>query len=206
MANVIINQNRDTGYTEYVVETVSDLNNIPNKEELFGCTAFCIENQSFYIMNNNSEWELASSNGGGGSGGTSDYTELSNKPSINGVTLSGNKTSTDLGITSEDFIINVEMAGEPTYEVTADKTYAEVEAAYAAGKQLFVNFTSNGGDIPAKIAHCNHIPLDNIRVYLQYNYYVFTYSHMSDGYMDFGEILIMPTNVSYNFDTIYFGG
>lgn len=32
------------------------------------------------------------------SGGTSDYDDLSNKPSINSVTLSGNKTSTDLGV------------------------------------------------------------------------------------------------------------
>lgn len=31
-------------------------------------------------------------------GGTSDYTDLTNKPSINGVTLSGNKTTDDLGI------------------------------------------------------------------------------------------------------------
>ena len=36
--------------------------------------------------------------GGGGGGGTSNYNDLSNKPSINGVTLSGNKTSEDLGI------------------------------------------------------------------------------------------------------------
>lgn len=35
---------------------------------------------------------------GAGGGGTSDYNHLSNKPSINGVTLSGNKTSADLGI------------------------------------------------------------------------------------------------------------
>lgn len=35
---------------------------------------------------------------GGGSGGTSDYTDLSNKPSINSITLSGNKTTSDLGI------------------------------------------------------------------------------------------------------------
>lgn len=34
----------------------------------------------------------------GGGGGTSDYTELSNKPSINSVTLSGNKTASDLGL------------------------------------------------------------------------------------------------------------
>lgn len=36
--------------------------------------------------------------GGGGTGGTSDYNALTSKPSINGVTLSGNKTSADLGI------------------------------------------------------------------------------------------------------------
>ena len=35
---------------------------------------------------------------GGGSGGTTDYTELSNKPKINGVELDGNKTTKDLGI------------------------------------------------------------------------------------------------------------
>lgn len=33
-----------------------------------------------------------------GGGGTSDYTDLSNKPSINGTTLSGNKTAADLGL------------------------------------------------------------------------------------------------------------
>ena len=34
--------------------------------------------------------------GGGGSGGTSNYNSLSNKPQINGVTLSGNKTLAEL--------------------------------------------------------------------------------------------------------------
>ena len=36
--------------------------------------------------------------GGGGGGGTSNYNQLTNKPSINGITLSGNKTNADLGI------------------------------------------------------------------------------------------------------------
>lgn len=36
--------------------------------------------------------------GGHSGGGTSDYTQLTNKPSINGVELSGNKTTTDLSI------------------------------------------------------------------------------------------------------------
>ena len=37
----------------------------------------------------------------GGGGGTSDYSQLTNKPQINGVELVGNKTSQQLGITSE---------------------------------------------------------------------------------------------------------
>ena len=39
-----------------------------------------------------------SGGGGGGGGGTSDYNDLDNKPSINGVTLSGNKTASQLGL------------------------------------------------------------------------------------------------------------
>ena len=66
MAYIIINQNRETGYTEYVAEQVSDLATIPGKEQLFGCMAYCIENKKFYIMNDNSEWEVASEMSGGG--------------------------------------------------------------------------------------------------------------------------------------------
>ena len=42
-------------------------------------------------------WKTVS---GGGSGGTSDYSELTNKPQIGGVVLSGNKTLADLGAAS----------------------------------------------------------------------------------------------------------
>lgn len=38
---------------------------------------------------------------GGGSGGTTNYNDLTNKPSINGVPLEGNKTSADLNIQSQ---------------------------------------------------------------------------------------------------------
>ena len=36
--------------------------------------------------------------GGSGGSGTSDYTELSNKPKINNVTLTGNETTSDLDL------------------------------------------------------------------------------------------------------------
>ena len=37
-------------------------------------------------------------NGGGGGGGTSDYDQLQNRPQINSITLTGNKTSSGLGL------------------------------------------------------------------------------------------------------------
>lgn len=37
----------------------------------------------------------------GGGGGTSDYNALSNQPQINGITLKGNKSLSDLGINAE---------------------------------------------------------------------------------------------------------
>lgn len=47
-----------------------------------------------------SEWQFKSISGGGG--GTSDYSDLDNKPQINNVTLVGNKSLADLGIASAD--------------------------------------------------------------------------------------------------------
>lgn len=41
-------------------------------------------------------YELAVKKGGGGAGGTTDYSDLTNKPQINGVTMSGDKSTEDL--------------------------------------------------------------------------------------------------------------
>lgn len=46
----------------------------------------------------------------GGGGGTSDYADLTNKPQINGHTLSGNQTSADLGLASSSDIPTVDQA------------------------------------------------------------------------------------------------
>lgn len=48
----------------------------------------------------------------GGGGGTTDYNDLSNKPSINNVTLSGNKTSHDLGLMPETNLAAVATSGD----------------------------------------------------------------------------------------------
>lgn len=38
----------------------------------------------------------------GGGGGTTNYNDLSNKPTLNGTTIQGNMTTTDLGVVSSD--------------------------------------------------------------------------------------------------------
>ena len=65
-----------------------------------------------FIPNGNmSDAFIGGSGGGGGSTGTTNYNSLTNKPSINGVTLSGNKTSTELGVYG--------IGNEPPYPVTS---------------------------------------------------------------------------------------
>ena len=63
-----------------------------------------------------------------GSGGTSDYTDLTNKPSINGVTLSGNKTTSDLGINADNVMMSdgVTSVEEAVDELTEALTIGTV--------------------------------------------------------------------------------
>ena len=66
-----------------------------------GSIAWVIDVSEIYMLDSGGTWVLESiSGGGGGGGGTTDYNALTNKPSINSVELSGNKTLSDLGIQS----------------------------------------------------------------------------------------------------------
>lgn len=56
---------------------------------------------------------------GGGSGGTTDYTQLENKPSINGITLEGNQTTEELDIIP---VVDLgELSGEPPIQITLNE-------------------------------------------------------------------------------------
>lgn len=60
------------------------------------------------------KWSYVMTLTGGGSGGTNDYVDLDNKPQINGVTLLGNKSASDLGVQTAltaGFGINLTTAG-----------------------------------------------------------------------------------------------
>lgn len=69
--------------------------------------------------------------GGGGTGGTSNYNDLSNKPSINGVTLSGNKTLKELGI--DAIGIGADPFGSANTALTEAKAYADIKVDEVEG-------------------------------------------------------------------------
>lgn len=63
----------------------------------------------------------------GGGGGTSDYSQLENKPQINGVTLTGNKSASDLSLASANDLAgktNTSVVGTVESSATASKAYA----------------------------------------------------------------------------------
>lgn len=83
---------------------------------------------------------VISSTGGGGS---SDYNDLSNKPSINSVTLSGNKSLEDLGITDTTYTAGANIQISATNEISATDT------TYTAGTGLDLTGTTFSLDADA---------------------------------------------------------
>lgn len=72
---------------------------------------------------------------GGGGGGTTDYTALSNKPQINSITLTGNKSFSDLGLaTVASTGAYSDLSGTPTVDQTygASSTNAQSGTAVAS--------------------------------------------------------------------------
>lgn len=69
------------------------------------------------------------------SSGTSNYSDLSNKPQINGVTLDGNKTSSDLGIeqgVTEEVLTQALAAESAAREKQDELLQGEIEGKIAA--------------------------------------------------------------------------
>lgn len=60
---------------------------------------------------------------GSGGGGSSDYSDLSNKPKVNGVTLAGDKTSSELGLDPKVEEVTISTAGAVTQALDAGKIY-----------------------------------------------------------------------------------
>ena len=73
--------------------------------------------------------------GAGGSGGTTNYNALTNKPSINGVTLTGNKTLVDLKLLYEEEI------------TTAASIWSIQHNLNTEWYKLFINIIDSNDDI-----------------------------------------------------------
>lgn len=77
----------------------------------------------------------------GGGGGTSDYTDLSNKPQINGHTLVGNQSSSDLGIGNmiysvEEQVVGTWINGKPMYQKTFEVPIENDEVVVPIGTAI----------------------------------------------------------------------
>lgn len=85
-----------------VVDELSDLTASGTFDYFYeGMPVYVKSETKLYILIGSDPTESANwkeMGAGGGGGGTSDYTELSNKPQINGTTLTGNKTTSDLSL------------------------------------------------------------------------------------------------------------
>jgi len=122
-------------------------------------------------------------------GGTKDYSSLTNKPSINGVTLSGDKTSADLNIVSENTAEG--WAETPLYVPKVGEI-----CLYSDSAQIKIG----DGIVPiVDLPYIGNADLDNIMAALQ-NHVENTLIHVSDAdrlrwdsklnYISIGENLI----------------
>ena len=93
---------------------------------------------------------LVKNTGGSGGGGSSSYADLSNKPSINSVTLSGNKTSSDLNLVSAPTVLTDEtstsmaLAGNTIYKWTNALTSLSFASAEVSDLETVLYFTTGG--------------------------------------------------------------
>lgn len=88
----------------------------------------------------------------GGGGGTSDYTQLTNKPQINGYVLSGNQTSSQLGLQSALTFDNTPTSGSSN-PVTSDGVYDAIDT-------LNSNFTITSGN--TNVTGCTWVKMGKI--------------------------------------------
>lgn len=103
---------------------------------------------------------------GSGMGGTSDYEELENKPKINDVELSGNKTLKELGIdipTNNDFTLS--GLSEKSYNSLSDKPTIPVVptdiSAFNNDKGYITGYTETDPTVPSYVKSISENDINN---------------------------------------------
>lgn len=100
--------------------------------------------KKFLFDYDNATWYEVQTGGGGGGGGTSNYNELSNRPQINSTTLTGNKTSSALGL-QDELVVGTNLDSTPTSQsdnpVTSGGVYTALgnKVDAVSGKGLSTN-------------------------------------------------------------------
>jgi|GEM_PF-4569137 len=139
-------------YAEVPLYSVSP--SLTDNSNMVATTSFVRNN--LHSHSNKTVLDLLSENSGvltyngaaiGGGSGTSDYTQLTNKPSINGVTLSGNKTNADLGISAgtDGATFTPSVSGQGVISWTNDKSLNNPASVSIMGPQGQKGDTGNTG-------------------------------------------------------------
>lgn len=116
-------------YSGVTDANVGDMFLNPTEGAIYACTVAGAAATAMWV------YEMTLS---GGSGGTSDYPDLTNKPSINGYTLLGNKTGADLGLANSSDI--------PTVDQTYDATSSNAQSGKAVAEAI--SSIHGGGMLP----------------------------------------------------------
>lgn len=99
-----------------------------------------VDNKTYMTPLRTKQAILANKSGGGS--GTSNYNDLENKPKINNVTLEGNKTSSELGLTGDKDFTYIKNTPDKIWEIThnLDK-YPSVTVVDSAGSVVMGDIT-----------------------------------------------------------------
>lgn len=99
-----------------------------------------VDNKTYMTPLRTKQAILANKSGGGS--GTSNYNDLENKPKINNVTLEGNKTSSELGLTGDKDFVFIKSTPDSVWEIThnLDK-YPSVTVVDSAGSVVIGDIT-----------------------------------------------------------------
>ena len=99
-----------------------------------------VDNKTYMTPLRTKQAILANKSGGGS--GTSNYNDLDGKPKINNVTLEGNKTSSELGITGDKDFVFTKSTPNKIWEIThnLDK-YPSVTIVDSAGSVVMGDIT-----------------------------------------------------------------
>ena len=96
-------------------DTLANMKAVADATMYDGCMAYCVATDKTYqwkstntVDADTGRWREFSSGGGG----TTDYSDLTNKPSINGNTLSGNKTGSSLGLQNQTLSSAITICGQ----------------------------------------------------------------------------------------------